>query len=351
MFVDQAVIAVKAGNGGAGAVSFRREKYVPKGGPDGGNGGDGGSVILEGDENINTLFDFQGRFHWNAQDGQPGTGSQCSGLAGTELVVRVPPGTMVFDSDSGELLADLKHGERAVIAKGGRGGWGNEHYKSATNQTPRRADPGEPGESRTLRLELKLIAEVGIIGVPNAGKSTLLAALTRATPKIADYPFTTLSPQLGVAEIEPSRRIILADIPGLIEGAAQGAGLGHDFLRHVERTRVLLHLLDAAPLDGSDPAENYRKIRAELHEYSPLLLEKQEVIALSKMDLVPDAAEREKLAADLRKNLQLGGKDEVLLISGAARQGLRELLETLWGILHAKGETVEGWKAPAASET
>jgi len=345
MFVDQAVISVKAGGGGPGAVSFRREKFAPKGGPDGGNGGDGGSVIAVGDENINTLYDFQGRFHWVAKDGEPGGGSQCSGLSGADLLVRMPPGTMVYDDATGELLADLKHGDRAVVAQGGRGGWGNEHFKTSTNQTPRRADPGEPGQERQLRLELKLIAEVGIIGLPNAGKSTLLAALTRATPKIADYPFTTLSPQLGVAELEPSRRIILADIPGLIEGAAQGAGLGHDFLRHVERTRVLVHLLDAAPLDGSDPADNYRKIRAELHEYSPLLSEKQEIIALNKLDLVPDEKERKRLVADLRKKLKLGGRDEVLMLSGAARMGLKELLEKLWGMLHPKGTEVEGWKA------
>ncbi len=344
MFVDQAVISVKAGSGGPGAVSFRREKFAPKGGPDGGNGGDGGSVIAVGDENINTLFDFQGRFHWIAKDGERGGGSQCSGLGGPDLPVLMPPGTMVFDNETGEQIADLKHGERCIVAQGGRGGWGNEHFKTSTNQTPRRADPGEPGQERILRLELKLIAEVGIIGLPNAGKSTLLAALTRATPKIADYPFTTLSPQLGVAEIEPTRRIILADIPGLIEGAAQGAGLGHDFLRHVERTRVLLHLLDAAPLDGSDPAENYKKIRAELHEYSPLLSEKMEIIALNKLDLIPAEKDRKKLVKDLRGRLKLGHQDDVLLISGASRLGLRELLEKLWGMLHAKGDEVAGWK-------
>ena len=302
-------------------------------------------MIAVGDENINTLYDFQGKFHWTAKDGDRGGGSQCSGLSGEDLLVLMPPGTLVYDADTGELLADLKHGERVVVAQGGRGGWGNEHFKTSTNQRPRRADPGEPGQERHLRLELKLIAEVGIIGLPNAGKSTLLAALTRATPKIADYPFTTLSPQLGVAEIEPTRRLILADIPGLIEGAAQGAGLGHDFLRHVERTRVLLHLLDAAPMDGSDPAKNYQKIRAELHEYSPLLSEKMEIIALNKLDLVPDEKDRKKLVADLRKKLKLDHKDEVLLISGATRLGMRELLEKLWGMLHAKGDAVAGWRA------
>lgn len=343
MFVDQAVIAVKAGSGGKGCVSFRREKYIPKGGPDGGNGGDGGSVILFGDENVNTLYDFRGTHHWSAQDGEAGRGSQQSGAAGTDRTIRMPPGTLVYDARSGDLLADLKPGERVTIAKGGRGGWGNEHYKSSTNQTPRRADPGEPGEERELRLELKLIAEVGIIGLPNAGKSTLLAALTKATPKIADYPFTTLSPQLGVAELEPTRRIVLADIPGLIEGAAQGAGLGHDFLRHVERTKVLVHLLDATPPDESDPVENYQKIRKELHDYSPLLSEKREVIVVNKLDLV-DGDERRAVVERMRTRLKLGHSEEVLGISAASRMGLRELLEQLWGMLHPAGSRVEGWK-------
>jgi GTP-binding protein len=348
MFVDQAVISVKAGDGGPGAVSFRREKYVPKGGPDGGNGGDGGSVIAEADENINTLFDFRGTHFWEAQNGDPGGAKQCSGLAGQDKVVRMPPGTMVFDAQTGELLADLKHGERVVVAKGGRGGWGNEHFKTSTNQTPRRADPGTAGESRKLRLELKLIAEVGIIGLPNAGKSTLLAAVTRASPKIAEYPFTTLSPQLGVAQVDSARRIVIADIPGLIEGAAHGAGLGHDFLRHVERTKVLLHLVDAAPGDGSDPAENYRKIRAELAEYSPLLAEKQELIALNKMDLLEPGA-RKAIEEHLRESLRLGHSEPLLTISGATREGMRELLERLWTMLHPLPVPAsEGWKAPTA---
>lgn len=344
MFVDQAEIHVKAGDGGPGCVSFRREKYVPKGGPDGGNGGDGGSVIIVADESVNTLYNFRGQHHWAAENGEPGRASQQSGAAGADKIIRMPPGTLVYDAHTGDLLADLKPGDRVVIAKGGRGGWGNEHYKRSTNQTPRRADPGEPGEERTLRLELKIIAEVGIIGLPNAGKSTLLAALTRATPKIADYPFTTLSPQLGVAELDPTRRIVMADIPGLIEGAAQGAGLGHDFLRHVERTRVLLHLLDVAPIDGSDPVENYRKIRHEIQEYSPLLAEKQEVIALNKMDLMPDADEQRRAVEELRAKLRLGHADPVIAISGATRQGMRELLELLWGLLHPVGTKVEGWK-------
>ncbi len=351
MFVDQAVIQVRAGNGGNGCVSFRREKYVPKGGPDGGNGGDGGSVILVADPNVNTLFDFQSQHHWNAEHGQGGMSSQRSGLAGKDCIVRMPAGTLVYDANSGELLHDLAPGGQVVIAKGGQGGWGNEHYKRSTNQTPRRAESGEPGEVKTLRLELKLIADVGLVGKPNAGKSTLLAALTRATPKIADYPFTTLSPQLGIAELDATRRLVIADIPGLIEGAAQGAGLGHDFLRHIERTRIIVHLLDAAPADESDPAEAYTTIRAELERYSPQLAEKPELIVLNKMDLIPDEDDQQKLVKDLRKRLKLGAKEEVLAISGAAKLGTRPLLERLWSMLHPKGKTIEGWKKPEVAES
>jgi GTPase len=344
VFVDQAEILVKAGNGGRGSVSFRREKYVPKGGPDGGNGGDGGSVILAADDNVNTLFDFRGQHHWSAQDGEPGRAKQQSGLAGQDCIIRMPAGTLVYEAKSGALLADLKPGDKVAIAKGGRGGFGNEHFKRSTNQTPRQAEPGEPGPQLLLRLELKLIADVGIIGLPNAGKSTLLAALTRATPKIADYPFTTLSPQLGIAELDQTRRIVFADIPGLIEGASQGAGLGHDFLRHIERTKVLIHLLDIAPLDESDPVDNYRKIRAELESYSPLLAEKQELIALNKIDLVPDEADRKKRIDAILRKLKLGHNEPILPISGAARSNLRPLLERLWTMLHPVETRVEGWK-------
>lgn len=347
MFVDQAFIHVKAGNGGPGAVSFRREKYVPKGGPDGGNGGEGGSVIFAADPNVNTLLDFRGRHDWAAQDGEAGRATQQSGADGKDCIIRVPAGTLVYDAETGELLHDLQPGEQVTIAKGGSGGFGNEHFKTSTNQTPRNAEPGEPGEKRNLRLELKLIADVGIIGVPNAGKSTLLASVTRATPKIADYPFTTLAPQLGIAELDSKRRIVLADIPGLIEGAAQGAGLGHDFLRHVERTKVLVHVLDARPTDESDPAENYRKIRRELEEYSPLLAEKQEIIALNKLDLYPED-ERQNAVHDLRQKLRLGHREELVPLSAATRWGTRELLEKIWAMLHSPEEKIEGWK-PAGS--
>ncbi len=351
MFVDQATIRVKAGDGGNGCVSFRREKYVPKGGPDGGNGGDGGSVIIVADPNVNTLFDFQSQHHWSAQNGQGGMSSQRSGLAGEDCIVRMPAGTLIYDADSGELLHDLAPGGHVVIAKGGQGGWGNEHYKRSTNQTPRRAESGEPGPARTLRLELKLIADVGFVGKPNAGKSTLLAALTRANPKIADYPFTTLSPQLGIAELDATRRLVLADIPGLIEGAAAGAGLGHDFLRHIERTRIIVHLLDAGSPDGAEPAESYATIRAELEKYSPQLGEKPELIVLNKIDLVHGEKEREKIVKDLRKKLKLGAREEVMAISGAAKIGTRPLLEKLWSMLHSKGEQAEGWKKAEIAES
>ncbi len=333
MFVDRAVISIRAGNGGTGKVSFRREKYIPKGGPDGGNGGDGGSVIAVADENVHTLLDFRGAHHWEAKDGDPGGSKDCSGLNGQDRVLRLPAGTLLFNDESGALIADLGPGDRVVVARGGRGGFGNSHFRSSTNQTPRRAEPGEAGERVALRLELKLIADVGIIGLPNAGKSTLLAAVTRATPKIADYPFTTLSPQLGIAEMDSERRIVIADIPGLIEGAASGAGLGHDFLRHIERTRVLVHVLDAAPLDGSDPAANYQTVRKELAAYSTLLAEKPEIIALSKVDLVGEE-DRADLAAEFRRKLKLGAREEVVSLSGATRLGTRELLERLWGMLH-----------------
>jgi GTP-binding protein len=341
VFIDEAVIQVRAGDGGNGCVSFRREKYVPKGGPDGGNGGHGGHVIFVADDNVNTLLDFRGNPIWRAKPGEHGRGKQQSGLAGADLVIKVPPGTVIIDTDTDEILADLGPGDRAVIAKGGRGGWGNEHFKSSTNQAPKAADPGEPGEQRKVKLELKLIADVGLVGLPNAGKSTLLSALTSARPKIADYPFTTLVPQLGIAELDAKRRLVIADIPGLIEGASEGAGLGHEFLRHIERTRILVHLLDAAPIDGSNPADNYRMIRAELGNYSSLLAEKDEVIVLNKLDLL-DEDEARTAVAKLRADLQLGREQDVLAISGATKLGTRELLEKVWSMLKP---TVENWKS------
>lgn len=349
MFVDRAIITVKAGNGGAGAVSFRREKFEPKGGPDGGNGGKGGDVLLYADEGCNTLLDFRGRPDWAAEHGEAGGRKQCTGKDGRDLTIRMPPGTLVFNNDTGELMVDLTPRQTHTIARGGIGGFGNEHYKGPTNQAPTHAHPGFPGEGFTLRLELKLLADVGLIGKPNAGKSTLLAALTRANPKIANYPFTTLAPQLGVAELDggrgEERRVVIADLPGLIEGAAQGAGLGHDFLRHIERTRVLVHLLDVMPEDGSDPVDNYTRIRKELADYSAELAERDEIIGLNKMDLLPDDEARAAAVKKLRAKLKLGRDHEVIALSGATRANTRDLLEKLWTILKRKPRT---WaKSPA----
>jgi GTP-binding protein len=347
MFIDSAEITVHAGKGGDGFVSFRRAKGIPKGGPNGGDGGDGGSVVLEADDNINTLLDFRGRHDWRAEDGHPGEGSQCTGAGGDDKIVRLPPGTLVYDADAGDLLADLGRGDRAVIARGGRGGFGNEHFKSATNQTPDYATPGEPGEIRRLRLELKLIADVGLVGLPNAGKSTLLKTLTRAVPKIAAYPFTTLAPQLGIAELDAGRRLVLADIPGLIRGASEGAGLGHDFLRHIERTRIIAHLVDVAPMDGSSPAENYRAIRAELAAHSRALAEKPEVIVLTKLDLLPTKEERREAERDLKAALNLPHTQVVCSISSATGEGVPALLERLWEMEKWPGGTVAKWQSEA----
>ncbi|TVQ61165.1 MAG: GTPase ObgE [Phycisphaerales bacterium] len=343
MFIDHAVIYVRAGNGGDGCMSFRRAKYVPKGGPDGGDGGDGGSVILTADPNVHTLLDFRGTHHWNAEHGEPGRGKQQYGANGLDKVIRLPAGTLIFDDETDELITDLGPGDEYVIAKGGKGGFGNEHFKSATDQAPRHATPGEPGEQRTLRLELKLIADVGLVGMPNAGKSTLLTAVSRARPKIADYPFTTLSPQLGIAEIDPARRLVIADIPGLIEGAAEGQGLGHDFLRHVERTKLLVHVLDVMPPEGT-PAEAYRAIRKELADYSIALAEKPEIIALNKLDLLPDDHARAEAVGALRQELRLGHDVDVHAISGATHQGTRELLEAIWQTISPTRKEEPAWK-------
>ncbi len=343
MFVDRARILVKAGKGGDGKLSFRRAKGLPKGGPDGGDGGKGGDVVLVADEGINTLIDFRGVYEWKAGDGEPGGSKNCTGADADDRLIRVPPGTVVFDEETGEELADLGPGDIAVVAQGGKGGFGNDHFKTSINQAPRYAEPGQPGEERALRLELKVIAEVGLVGLPNAGKSSLLKTITRADPKIADYPFTTLSPQLGIAMVDDDRRIVFADIPGLIEGAAEGAGLGHDFLRHVERTKVIVHLLDVMPPDGSSPAKNYRAIRKELMDYSPELAEKPEIIALNKLDLVGDEAAWEDEVKKLRAELKLGADHEIVGMSGGIGVGTRPLLERLWAMLHRADEPVAGW--------
>lgn len=346
MFVDQAIFTVKAGKGGDGCVAFRREKFEPKGGPSGGDGGKGGDVVLAVEDGMHTLYDFRGVATVEATDGGPGRAKQCHGADAPDLIVKLPPGTLVYDDLTGALMADLKPSDRVVIARGGKGGWGNEHFKSSTNQTPRRATPGAPGESFRLRLELKLIADIGFVGLPNAGKSTLLAALTRATPKIADYPFTTLSPQIGICELDAMRRLVLADIPGLIEGASQGAGLGLDFLRHIDRTRAIIHLLDACPSDGSSPAANYRTVRHELSRYSTDLVNKPEIIVLNKIDLL-DPEEVPEAIRSLSSELDVDPRHGVMAISGATSSNLRPLLERMWSMLHPAGGGVEAWKQPA----
>ncbi len=347
MLIDSATIFVRSGRGGDGAVSFRREKYIPKGGPDGGDGGCGGSVILEASPDVDTLLDFAGRHHWRADHGEPGGAKQCSGKAGQDLVIRLPPGTLVYDADTGDQVADLDEvGRRIVAVPGGRGGLGNDRFKAAQNQTPRQFTPGEPAVEKHLRLELKLIADAGLIGLPNAGKSTLLSCISKATPKIADYPFTTLEPNLGIAELSGLRRIVFADIPGLIEHAHKGQGLGTRFLRHVERTRLLVHLIDIDPLDGSDPVENYRVIRRELAEYSPALADKPELVVLSKMDLAGGEADRDAA-------VQLFGEalDRPLLtISSAMGIGLEALLEACWSALAESRGPDPGWRKTSANQ-
>src|SRR5687767_4626327 len=282
MFVDRVTIEVEAGRGGNGCVSFRREKYVPRGGPDGGDGGDGGSIIMVAEPGVDSLAALAHRKQWRAERGEHGRGSNCHGRSAEDLIIRVPPGTVIFDADHGHVLKDLAAiGEQVVVAHGGKGGKGNTRFKSATNQVPRESTPGGQGESWRLTLELKVIADVGLVGKPNAGKSTLLTRVSRARPEIADYPFTTKTPQLGIVQIDIDRSMVMADIPGLIEGAHAGAGLGHEFLRHVERTRVLIHLVEPLPTDATDPIENYRAIRAELEQYGHGLANRPEIIAVS----------------------------------------------------------------------
>ncbi len=298
-FVDEAQILVAAGNGGNGCISFRREKFIPLGGPDGGDGGDGGSVWLVADENLNTLIDFRHQRHYRAQRGQNGMGRQMFGKAGDDVVIRVPVGTEVINVETDEIIGDLTaHGERLLVAQGGVGGKGNVHFKSSVNRAPRKAGTGTPGEEREIRLELKLLADVGLLGFPNAGKSTFIRAVSAATPKVADYPFTTLYPNLGVVSVEMDRSFVIADIPGLIEGAADGAGLGSLFLRHVQRTRVLLHLVDLAPFDdGVDPVEQVRAIEHELRKYDPAMLEKPRWLVMNKADLLTDEERDERARA------------------------------------------------------
>jgi GTP-binding protein len=322
MFVDEVEIRVEAGRGGDGCVSFRREKYVPRGGPDGGDGGDGGSIILLAEEGVDSLALFAHRKHWKAPDGQRGSGANCHGASGEDLILRVPPGTVVYDAIQGHVIKDLaRGGEQVVVARGGKGGRGNAAFKSPTNRAPRQCTPGEPGEVRALRLELKLIADVGLVGKPNAGKSTLLSRLSRARPRIASYPFTTKHPHLGLVQIGLDRSFVMADIPGLIEGAHAGAGLGHEFLRHIQRAGILVHLVEPVPTDGSDPLANYQAIRRELELYDPLLVRRQEIVVVTKADLPAAAEVRDRLAVALGC--------PVLLISAVTGQGLNQLVAAI----------------------
>jgi GTP-binding protein len=323
MFIDEAQIWVKAGNGGDGCVSFRREKYIPKGGPDGGDGGRGGHIYFQAVENLDTLLDFAGKHHWRAENGRPGSGNNKHGADGQDLIIRVPPGTLIYDRELNLLLKDLNEVELKVcVCRGGRGGKGNKAFATATNQAPRYAEPGKMGQERNIKLELKLIADVGLIGMPNAGKSTLISRCSAARPKIADYPFTTTEPVLGIVELSDFRRFVMADIPGLIEGAHKGAGLGHEFLRHIERTTILVHILDIMPADASDPAENYNTIRKELAQHSETLAQKQEVIVANKIDLDP----HHKIVKELRKKLP----QAIHAISAVTGSGIKELTELLW---------------------
>jgi GTP-binding protein len=333
-FVDEARIEVAGGRGGNGCASFRREKYIPKGGPDGGDGGRGGSVWALADRNLNTLIEYRYQRKHPGGNGEHGRGADCFGKGGDDITLAMPVGTVVFDDESGEIIADLsRHGQRALLAAGGAGGLGNLHFKSSTNRAPRQCTPGQPGEARHLRLELKVLADVGLLGAPNAGKSTLLAAVSNARPKIADYPFTTMFPHLGVVRQEAGKGFVVADLPGLIEGAAEGAGLGHRFLRHISRTRLLLQVIDVAPLDTDvDPVAQARAIAAELGKYDPVLKRRPRWFVLNKMDLVPPD-ERAELMDRLRRRLRT--KAPMYTISAATGEGCRDLMWAVQRFLEA----------------
>ena len=327
-FVDEAIVRVQAGNGGRGSVSFRREKFIPFGGPDGGDGGHGAAVWLRAAEGINTLADFRIERTFKGPSGQPGSGNGCTGRSGEDLYITVPVGTTVRDADTGEQLGDLTAaGQQLLVAQGGKGGYGNTRFKSSTNRAPRQFGPGLPGEKRTLALELQVIADVGLLGLPNAGKSTLIRAVSAARPKVADYPFTTLYPNLGVVDCGEQRSFVMADIPGLIEGAAEGAGLGIRFLKHLQRTRVLLHLVDLLPPDAdADPVRAARTIVAELRKFSRSLAAKPRWLVLTKRDLLPDE-QAERRAAEIARRLRYKGP--LFLISAATGRGTRELAQAL----------------------
>jgi GTPase len=337
-FIDEAIIEVHAGKGGDGMVAFRREKYVPRGGPSGGDGGRGGSVFLVADRNINTLVEYRfDRIH-RARNGEDGQGKDCYGKSAEDVLLRVPVGTVISDEDSGEVLADLAtDGQRALVAKGGGGGLGNIHFKSSTNRAPRQSTPGEPGESRRLKMELKVLADVGLLGLPNAGKSTFIRAVSAARPKVADYPFTTLHPNLGVVRVDEMRSFVVADIPGLIEGAAEGAGLGHQFLRHLQRTRLLLHIVDIAPYDEeADPVRDAKAIVAELRKYDEELYRKPRWLVVNKIDLIPAAQRKRRANAFIKAYAKaLGEPEKSFIISALTGEGCRDLTYAVMARLEA----------------
>ena len=335
-FVDEAAISVEAGKGGNGCLSFRREKYIPKGGPDGGDGGDGGSVILEANDGLNTLIDYRFVRQYRAQSGEGGKGRNCTGAKGEDLVLSVPVGTSVFDVDTEEVLGDLTEiGQQLVVAQGGWHGLGNTRFKSSTNRAPRQITPGKPGEKRNIRLELKVLADVGLLGLPNAGKSTLIRSVSAAKPKVANYPFTTLVPNLGVVRVETHKSFVMADIPGLIKGASEGAGLGIRFLKHLVRTRLLLHVVDMAPYDGKEPKEAVEEIVGELEGFSPTLASRERWLVLNKLDMVPEE-EREQRCDELVK--ALGWEGPVYRVSALNKEGLEALTWDIMGWIDAKAE-------------
>ena len=334
-FIDEARIEVHAGNGGDGAVSFRREKFIPRGGPDGGDGGRGGSIYAVADRNINTLVDYRyARIH-RAKNGERGMGSQCNGRGSDDVHLRVPVGTLISDLGTGERIADLdRHGATALLAKGGRGGLGNVNFKTSTNRAPRRATPGEPGESKLIGLELKVLADIGLLGLPNAGKSTFIRSVSSAKPKVADYPFTTLQPYLGVVRIDTNRSLVIADVPGLIEGAAEGAGLGHQFLRHLARTSLLLHLVDISPFDpDGDPVRDARAIARELQKYDDALYKKPRWLIINKIDLVPEEERARRVKEFLRR---LRWRAPYFTVSAISGEGCRELMFAVMEFLEEK---------------
>lgn len=338
-FVDEVTIHVKAGDGGNGCLSFRREKYIPFGGPDGGDGGDGGDVILVADRNLNTLVDFRHARQFRAENGQPGRGENRTGKSGDDLLIRVPVGTIARDADTGEVIGELiTEQQQLCVAKGGFHGLGNTRFKSSTNRAPRQTSPGTPGEQRQLHLELKLLADVGLLGMPNAGKSTLIRTISAARPRVADYPFTTLYPNLGVVSVDSERSFVVADVPGLIEGAAEGAGLGIRFLKHLARTRLLLHMVDVMPPDGSNPAESVRQIIAELNQFSPDLAMRERWLVLNKLDLVA-ADQRQALCKEIVH--QLNWRGPVFEISALAGDGTRELVLRIMDYLEAATDGAE----------